>query len=263
MSDSQITALASSACADGTDLVARYNMFFRTQAVDTPRYAETALAIRYQVYCIERRFEDPAQHLDGLEREEFDPKAIHSLIFHRPTEEAIGTVRLILPGSEADGLPVQRLLNEQGLCATGYFPARTTAEISRFAISNEFRRRKSDLQPQFSSGATPWRGESDRRGNLPCLGLIQILLRQSIKYGITHWAAVMEPKLLRMLASMGIHFTSIGPLISHHGLRQPSYCYVPAMLETLRREHAEYWNIVSNSGELAQSPQIPIQRDAA
>jgi N-acyl amino acid synthase of PEP-CTERM/exosortase system len=263
MNDSSVIALASSACADGTDLLARFNAYFRTQTADTPAFTEMALAIRYQVYCLERKFEDPAQHVDGLESDEFDPRAIHSLIIHRPTAEAIGTVRLILPGSEADGLPVERLLSENDLCAARYFPVRTTAEVSRFAISNEFRRRKSDVRPQFSSGNIRWRRESERRGNLPCLGLIQILVRQSVRYRITHWTAVMEPKLLRMLAGMGIHFTPVGPLIFHHGLRQPSYCYLPQMLERLRREQPEYWNVVSNAGEFSPQVSPSIKRHAA
>lgn len=263
MNNSPVAALASFAGADGTNLLARYNTYFRTQAADTRGLIETALAIRYQVYCLERKFEDPAQHVDCLEKDEFDRRAIHSLIFDRPREEAIGTVRLILPGSEAAGLPVQQLLSENGLYAAKYFPVETTAEVSRFAISNEFRRRKSGIQAQLSSDDTRWRRESERHGNLPFLGLIQILLRQSIAYGTTHWAAVMEPKLLRMLAGVGIHFTCVGPLISHHGLRQPSYCYVPQMLETLRREHPEYWKIVTNAGELSPLVENPLQCRAA
>jgi len=258
MNRSLVAALASSA---GADLLARYNMYFRTQAAGTPESIEMALAIRYQVFCLERNFENPAQHSDHLEKDEFDRRAIHSLIFHRPRAEAIGTVRLILPTSETHDLPIQRLLRENGLHAGDYFPSHKTAEVSRFAISNEFRRRSTDSSTHVRISDARWGRESERRSNLPCLGLIQILLRQSIACGITHWAAVMEPKLLRMLASMGIHFMSVGPLVSHHGLRQPSYCYLPSMLETLRRERPEYWNVVSNAGEL--DGENPVQRQAA
>jgi N-acyl amino acid synthase of PEP-CTERM/exosortase system len=246
MDHASIVAFASSTHAGG-DLLARYDSYFRTQAADTPRLIETALAIRYQVYCLERKFEDSAQHSDRLEKDEFDSDAIHSLIFHRPTAQAMGTVRLILPGETS---PIQHLLRGNGLQAADYFPQKTTAEVSRFAISNEFRRRESDGAIGPRNGDVRAR-ENERRSNLPCLGLIQSLLRQSRTRAITHWAAVMEPKLLRMLAGMGIHFTSVGPLVSHHGLRQPSYCCLPSMLERLRRERPEYWNVVTNAGQLA------------
>lgn len=253
MKNAPVAMFASAARADGSQLLARYNMYFRTQAADTPASIEAALAIRYQVYCLERNFENAAHHSDGLEKDEFDRSAIHSLIVHRPTEQAIGTVRLILPGSPTQGLPIQQLLRENGLHAADYFPVETSAEVSRFAISNEFRRRSHDSTAQSRDGDTRLRPASERRSNLPCLGLIQSQLRRSIARGITHWAAVMEPKLLRMLAGMGIHFTPVGPLVSHHGLRQPSYCYLPGMLERLRRERPDYWNVVSNAGELADA----------
>jgi N-acyl amino acid synthase of PEP-CTERM/exosortase system len=235
---------------DGEDLLARYDTYFYAQTANTPGLIKTALAIRYQVYCLERKFEDRQQHVDHLESDAFDRKAIHSLIFHRPTAEAIGTARLILPGAEAEALPVQQLLRANNLVAGHYFPAAKTAEVSRFAISNEFRRRRSDGQPAFSPDQKLRLVESERRSNLPCLGLIQALLRRSVARGITHWAAVMEPKLLRMLAGMGVHFTPVGPLVSHHGWRQPSYCDLSHMLQTLRRERPQFWNVVTNAGEL-------------
>ena len=90
----------------------------------------------------------------------------------------------------------------------------------------------------------------EQLGNLPCLGLIQCILRQSLELGISTWAAMMEPQLLRMLASMGIRFMPVGPLVNHHGLRQPSLCHVPQMLNALSYERPENWAVVTNDGNL-------------
>jgi N-acyl amino acid synthase of PEP-CTERM/exosortase system len=84
------------------------------------------------------------------------------------------------------------------------------------------------------------------------LSLIQFLLRQCVERGVVYWTAVMEATFLRMLARMGIHFTSIGPVVFHHGFRQPCYCYLPAMLERLRLEQRDYWDVITNGGELSQ-----------
>src|ERR1044071_6261338 len=92
---------------------------------------------------MERRFENAAEHDGGLESDAFDDMATHSLIFHRPTSDAIGTVRQILPRSGAD-LPIQQLLGQNGFRAGDYFPVKTAAEVPRFAISNQFRRRRCD-----------------------------------------------------------------------------------------------------------------------
>ena len=239
------------------DILARYNSYFRTQLAGTPALVRIAQAIRYQVYCLERKFEDEAEHGDRLERDAFDGNAVHSLIVHRPTCEAIGTARLI-PLSGMDVLqPIRQLLRENGLRARDHVPLATTAEISRFAISNQFRRRSTD------NGAARPGVAPECRSNLPCLGLVQELLRQSVARGFTHWAAVMEPKLLRMLAAMGIHFTPVGPLVDHHGLRQPSYCNLSEMLERLKQERPEHWMVVTDAGALAPEDMAVEERRAA
>lgn len=235
-----------------TDILSRYDSFFRTRRAGSPTLVRLAQAIRFQVYCLERKFENAEEHDDRLERDGFDDRAVHCLLFHRPTEEPIGTARLI-PLSDMDVLqPIRQLLRSNGLRGRDHFPLATTGEVSRFAISNQFRRRRCDDGAQ----------DRECRSNLPCLGLVQELLRQSAQMGLTHWAAVMEPKLLRMLAVMGIHFTPVGPLVSHHGLRQPSYCYLPDMLERLKREHYDHWLVVTDGGAL-MVPRLEEQRCAA
>jgi len=242
------------------DLLTRYNSYFRTQLADTPELVRTAQAIRYQVYCLERQFENASEHDCGLESDVFDAAAIHSLVFHRPSLEAIGTARLILPqrAPKIDGMggmPIQQLLHDSGLRAQDFFPVETTAEVSRFAISNTFRRRPGDNG--VIAGNAPQKRDRECRGALPCLGLIQDVIRQSLALGLTHWAAVMEPKLLRMLALMGVHFTPVGPLVSHHGLRQPSYGCIADVLERMRRERPNHWMVATEAGAL-----IPKRRPA-
>lgn len=249
----------SSPCAHsslGADMLSRYAGYFRTQLANSPALVRIAQAIRYQVYCLERKFEDQAEHGDCLERDVFDDRSVHALIFHRPTQEAIGTARLI-PFSDTDLLqPIRKLLRENGLRARDHVPLATTAEISRFAISNQFRRRAGDDGARNAPA-------SECRGSLPCLGLIQELLRQSVMRGVTHWAAVMEPKLLRMLAVMGIHFTPVGPLVDHHGLRQPSYCSISQMLERMKIERPDYWMVVTDGGALMPGNFAVQERRAA
>jgi hypothetical protein len=64
-----------------------------------------------------------------------------------------------------------------------------------------------------------------------------------------------------MLAVMGIHFTPVGPLVSHHGIRQPSYCHLAEMLEQLRHERPDHWMVVTDGGTLL--PAAAAQRRAA
>ncbi len=238
---------ATSSLKNDQSAVNRFDAYFKLVSANTRELIETAFALRYQVYCIEREFEDPSQQAGRLETDEYDRHAVHSLVFHRPQAAAIGTARLILPQARPNSLPIQKLLKGTGLNAAAYFPNESAAEISRFAISKEFRRQS------FGANSSS-DGKRDRHSNLPCLGLVQMLLRQSIELGVEYWGAVMEPQLLRMLALMGIRFQPIGPAVSYHGLRQPSYCHLPLMLRNLALTKPESWAVVTNNGELMCSP---------
>lgn len=242
--DSSVAVELSVTVRETIDPLTRFNTYFCAYTADTPELIQAAFALRYQVYCLERKFEDPAQHADFLEMDEFDHHSVHSLIFYRPRAEPIGTVRIILPDPQSDELPIQQLLRRNGIDPSACIQNKITGEISRFAISKELRRR---YPACLEAGV---KQSPERQCSLPCLGLVQSILRHSLELGITTWAAVMEPQLLRMLASLGIRFTPIGPLVVHHGLRQPSFCDVPQMLKVLKYEKPENWSVVTNDGKL-------------
>jgi N-acyl-L-homoserine lactone synthetase len=126
----------------------------------------------------------------------------------------------------------------QRLCAPSVLPAvpvSRTAEVSRFAISKDRR--------GLSSGAL----------SLLRLGLVQGLVRLSDEAGVTHWFAVMERTLLRLLQSTSIHFHPVGPLVEHHGMRQPAYTHLGTMLARMRQEQPKVWDYITEGGRLGQS----------
>jgi N-acyl amino acid synthase of PEP-CTERM/exosortase system len=87
-------------------------------------------------------------------------------------------------------------------------------------------------------------------GPLMRLGLIQMLVRMSRENGITHWLAVMEPRLLRMLAAMAIHFQPIGGMVEHHGWRQPCFCNMADVLRRVKAERPAFWDVLTAGGTL-------------
>ncbi len=226
-------------------LFQRFNRNFVAVCADHEALFRQARQIRYQVYCVENAFENPARYPNGLESDEFDEHSAHSLLFNRPTGEPIGTVRLILPRADHfhHRLPVYRLCDSDAL---EWLPILSTAEVSRFSISKQLRSRY-EMDPECP---VPIRAKDRLMGPMPRLGLIQALVRMSIHHGISHWCAVMEPSLLRVLAAMGIHFDAIGPLIEYHGLRQPSSCCVVEMLARAKREKPAFWEVITDRGVL-------------
>jgi len=92
-------------------LLARHNVYFETRLANNPALLESAHQLRYQVYCLERKFESADQHASGLETDQYDSHADQGVLFHRPTGRAIGTVRMILPSDlEVGRLPIQQFL---------------------------------------------------------------------------------------------------------------------------------------------------------
>jgi len=209
----------------------RYERILETDAefsviiADEPELVEAACRLRYQVYCLERGFE-PGNN--GIETDEFDTHARHVLLVHRETGETIGTARVI-PSSATHGvggLPMSRV------CAPGllrHLPSYTTGEVSRFAISK-------------------CRRMSCHTTALVRLGLMQGVVRSSIELGLTHWCAIMEPTLLRLLRMSSIRFRPVGPLVEYHGLRQPAWLEIDDVLGHARYEQPDAWNYVTCSG---------------
>jgi N-acyl amino acid synthase of PEP-CTERM/exosortase system len=253
-----ITELARSDSRNTDDsLLVQHDRYFSTILADSPALMKAAHALRFQVYCLERKFENAEEHPSGLEMDTYDAHSISGVLFHLPTGGAMGSARLILPQAGVeDSLPVMTLLRPSSLDLSDYVNPDQCIEVSRFAISKEFRRRKSD-----DIGA-PAQSRSDacRETNLAFLSLLQFVLRESVKRKMFFWTAVMEPRFLRLLARMGICYTSVGPMVMHHGIRQPCYCYLPDMLENARRVQPQCWEVLTDGGILYEELIANINR---
>lgn len=227
--------------------------WFDAQLANTDELRDSAYRLRYRVYCIENPFEDPAANPDGREVDAFDQHSAHSLLVYRPTGLPAGTVRLVLPRADCphDSFALQRVCQDPLLRDSERFPVHKTAEVSRFCISKEFRRRLGDESCGDGEHAdTPEMSVDEERRILPhlSLGLIESLVRMSVRNGITHWCAVMEPTLLRLLTRLGIHFDPIGPLIEYHGRRQPCYIPLEKLLPRAKRERPDVWDVITRGG---------------
>ncbi len=228
-------------------LLEAFNKHFDVVHADTPELRRQAHQIRYRVYCLETGFEDAQAFPDGLEKDAFDTHSAHALLIHRASATAMGTVRLVLPLAHAPdaSFAVQGVAGDASMRDGSAFPLGSTAEVSRFCISRTFRRRAGDtLYDQPENAGTGDAGDR-RSGPLMRLGLIQALVRMSARHGITHWCAVMEPTLLRMLDAMAIRFTRVGPPIEHHGLRQPCYCRIDEALEAVKKERPAFFDVLT------------------
>ena len=87
-----------------------YDQHFDVLRADTPDRLDAAYRLRYQVYCVENRFEDRERCPDGREVDDDDDRSVHTLLVHRRSGAAIGAARLILPRPQSGRpLPIERL----------------------------------------------------------------------------------------------------------------------------------------------------------
>lgn len=177
-----------------------------------------ALALRYQVYCLERSFLPPELFPIGQEFDEYDEAS--QAVVARYDGMVVGHVRLVrsldrrFPFQEHCGIyPDVRLHHGAGV------------EISRLAIS------KSRVAVFGTDGdVTLPTGVSVRWRNAIVLCLFKAILQQSVRHGWSVWYAAMEKSLSRMLQRIGINFEPIGDEVDYYGPVSPYAARIPQVL---------------------------------
>jgi N-acyl amino acid synthase of PEP-CTERM/exosortase system len=231
-----------------TRLLQSYNQSCDVRPAAVAEEIDQCLRLRYQVYCLENPFEDPAVHASERETDRYDCHSIHSLLRHKPTGQPIGTVRLILPrlGVPQGSLPIQTLCPGARFANPARIPWAGTAEVSRFCISKAARQRC--FGPPGSDGRL---ADGDKElMPLFTLGLIRGLVEMSAKHNIRHWCIVVEPALLRFLKRLGLSFELLGPMVEHHGQRQPCHADLNRLLTQCQTLRPDVWAVITDEGRL-------------
>lgn len=238
-----------------------FNQYFEIVPADTAQLIEQVMALRFQVYCVEHSFEDPTTFRNGLEQDQFDQRAVHSLIRYLNSESkegTVATVRLVL----ADSRNPREIFPIEGCCPISpeiksdislNFEREQIAEISRFAVSKQFRRRLGEAKTSHGiSAGQNGLDDMDGRRLIPhvTLGLFQAIVQMSAKNHIKLWYAVMESQLLRLLRRFGIRFTPIGEPVNYHGLRVPCIGPVDEVMSGIQRECPAVWEFITQQGKL-------------
>lgn len=183
--------------------------------------------LRYQVFCLETGYEDPAQYPDDEEKDEWDDNSVHFLVQERDTGQWVAAMRLVLPDEQF--LPIEKrvaiessLRRDQGDCA----------EISRLCMVGHYRRR-------LQGRAMPCGGQLSERDRVSqekiqselnkqqrTAEILQALLNAavaiSVERGIGYWYMLTTRALAKILgAVLPMNLQLAGPPCSHRGERHP------------------------------------------
>ena len=206
----------------------------RIEIATTPEQVIEAQKLRYRVYCEERGYEPGA---GGLEQDAFDHTSRHVLVSSRVTGATLGTVRVVLPDAAAgqDSFPMQRVCERWVLAP---LPMQATGEVSRFALTRD----RTGVSPAASA--------------LMRLCLLRGIVQVSGQQALTHWCAIMESSLLRLLRATAVHFQPVGPTVEFHGTRQPTVGAIGTVLGRMRLEQPVVWSFITGAGSLWSEAEV-------
>lgn len=201
---------------DSTSLHAQERHFETHHVNDAMALLHATYELRYQVYCIERRFLAPEAYPQKKETDAFDTCSEHFASFDRAGHIA-GSVRLVC-GEPPLGYPYQSHCPvHEGFQLP---PMHESREISRLVVSKRFRLRQEDNIYGMNEAEVPSPPEyANRRGQYPIivLGLYRSMYAYCRYHGIRYWYAAMERSLARLLNRYGFTFDQIGPEVDYYG----------------------------------------------
>lgn len=167
--------------------------------------------LRYQVYCLEQRWEPVDCFPNGEEKDEFDERAVHFLVRNRFSDRWVAALRVVLPGDEP--LPIESLNVLKDSVRESVVPGRT-AEISRVC------RPKCTLERELAAESS---AHADQLG-----GASEVLLRMLFaagqycqELGIDHMYMLCRPAMARMMNRLDIPMKRAGIPSEHRGVRVP------------------------------------------
>ncbi len=232
---------------NNTSTTSLFDHHFSVVPANTEQLIETVYSIRHQVYCEELGFEE--QRANHLEFDEHDLHSLHCLLYHKASKSYAGCVRLVLADKDnpSNLFPFENACRGQSnpnFAPLNEQPRSRFGEISRLAITADFRRRRGESnQPDGGSDAIDASNDDERR-RFPsvALGLYLAITAMGLKQGLDGVFAMMEPRLARQLRRFGFCFSQVGEAIEHRGLRAPFLIDRNALFENLKPEYLDLLN---------------------
>lgn len=202
-----------------------FSSHFALRIARTQKELERLQHLRWEVYCREFHYEREEDCPNQREADGFDDLALHVYAEHRSSGLLAGTVRILCADKISDGLPLEQAYIAHGqLLDTGDAPRNHLIEISRLAVSANFRRRSGEVLSPVGLNVLMDPDElSIMERSLPLLPLaLYLSVAAVVDVRGVHEAfgyAMMQPRLVRLLRRFGIQFQEAGPEIDYHGKR--------------------------------------------
>lgn len=217
----------------------------------SPEMKEMAFNIRYRVYFEEQHMILTDTLGERLETDLWDSCSIHALLYHKPSGQPIGNVRLVpLDISPTKTLPVEEHYPKPfdfSQAPVKDIRIGKTVEVSRMLILSSFRRRKNDLIYDFENDQLDsFRNEKRLPVNyLPvCMILAAAIL--TLEEGFDYGIGLMEPRLARYAARFGVGLSRIGEPVDYFGQRAPYLLFPNTIYQSLSPDYQALYDAIQS-----------------
>lgn len=195
---------------------------FEAFLADTSQSKKIHYQLRYKIYCLEKRYENPEAYPDMQECDAYDVHAAHFIIRSRDSAKWLGAMRLIV-GAPAV-LPITTLATIESQAIDG-LTDKTTAEASRLCVlPARLNQQRSHLGSRISSVGSEDRSKRSSdifHASWISLALIRAARRYCLDHDIRYCFFFIADSLACMLTRVGMEIHAIGPANEHRGLRRP------------------------------------------
>jgi N-acyl amino acid synthase of PEP-CTERM/exosortase system len=187
---------------------------------DTDAGKSIHYSLRYQVYCLREKFEDPERYPKFLEKDEYDDASAHFIVRSRATGEWLGAMRLIV--APVPKLPVSRFSSFDPANLAGVSSTRV-AEASRLCTLLPTRPRADFATNASQTQKTPAcrRNGEALQTSWITVGLIRAVRQYSLANEIIYCFFLISDPLARILRRLGMEFDPVGSPCLHRGWRRP------------------------------------------
>jgi N-acyl amino acid synthase of PEP-CTERM/exosortase system len=205
----------------------RYELYL----ADTTESRALHHRVRYQVFCVERGFEQAEAFNDYQELDRWDAHSHHFVVQDRESGAGVAAMRIVLPTAHRQ-LPVEDLgcITSPPTVIDG---RHEVAEVSRICMVRDVTSSGQHLGVQAVS-----RGEESE----VLWGLIRAIYRYTLDQEIPHLYMLVTRPFARLLKHLGMDCIQVGEAIEHRGLR------VPYLVDV----NASWERVAARSGKLAE-----------
>ncbi len=229
----------------------QFERCFRLVVANTPQLRQEVYKIRYKVYSQELGYEREQDCQNGMEQDIYDQRSIHCLLMHRLSNLYAGCVRLVLPELHRAevNLPFEQVVGstwKSHNIELRNLPHHSFGEVSRLAVTAEFRKRSGEWQMAQGLSAQQRQALENDKRYFPLIALGLYLAATSIvqEVGLDSAFTLMEPRLARHLKRFGIDCRQSSELVEFHGQRGLFHVSLSAVLQDISADTFDLFQLL-------------------